>query len=126
MKNNLTKLAAFFFIALAYTSTVLAQKEDAATEAKINALIKKLTLEEKISMLHANGIFTTAGVARLGIPGLSTDDGPLGVREDLSPSGGWASANLTTDSATFFPNGSALAATWNPALVKRYGISMGE
>ncbi|MBS1525355.1 MAG: glycosyl hydrolase, partial [Bacteroidetes bacterium] len=72
-------------------------------DKKIDAIIKKLTLEEKIAMLHANGIFSTAGVPRLGIPGLMTDDGPLGVREDVKE--GWGSANLTTDSATFFPNG---------------------
>ena len=53
-----------------------------------------------------------------------TDDGPLGVREDVKE--GWGSANLTTDSATFFPNGSALAATWNPELAYRYGHDMGE
>jgi len=95
-----------------------------ALDAKINAIVKKLTLEEKISMLHANGIFSTAGVKRLGISGLMTDDGPLGVREDVLE--GWGSANLTTDSATFFPNGSALAATWNPDLAYRFGHDMGE
>lgn len=99
-------------------------KSDLATETKIRGIIKKLTLEEKIAMLHANGIFSSAGVARLGIPDLMTDDGPLGVREDVKE--GWGSANLTTDSATFFPNGSALAATWNPELAYRYGHDMGE
>jgi len=99
-------------------------KSKQTTGAKIDAIIKKLTLEEKIDMLHANGIFSSAGVERLGIPELMTDDGPLGVREDVKP--GWGSANLTTDSATFFPNGSALAATWNPELAYRYGHDMGE
>ena len=99
-------------------------KSKRALDSRIDALIKKLTLEEKIGLLHANGIFSTAGVERLGIPGLMTDDGPLGVREDVKE--GWGSANLTTDSATFFPNGSALAATWNPELAYRYGHDMGE
>ena len=127
MKKTFILFLSTIFVLLLTPSFVFAQKNnEAATEAKINALIKKMTLEEKISMLHANGIFTTAGVSRLGIPGLSTDDGPLGVREDLSSVGGWASANLTTDSATFFPNGSALAATWNPGLANRFGIAMGE
>ena len=93
-------------------------------DAKIDAVIKKLTLEEKIKMLHANSKFGSAGVERLGIPGLMTDDGPLGVREDVKEN--WSSANLTTDSATFFPNGSALAATWNPSLAYRYGHDIGE
>jgi beta-glucosidase len=97
-----------------------------STDAIINQQIKKMTLEEKISLLHANGIFTTSGIKRLGIPGLSMDDGPLGIREDLSPGGGWASANLTTDSATFFPCGAALAATWNPGLATLFGKAMGE
>ena len=101
-----------------------AQSPNNGLEAKISGTTKKMTLEEKIGLLHANGIFSTAGVDRLGIPGLMTDDGPLGVREDVKE--GWGSANLTTDSATFFPNGSALAATWNPALAYRFGHDMGE
>src|ERR1700722_15174979 len=98
--------------------------DDKTVEAKIQSIIKQLTLEEKISMLHANGIFSAGGVQRLGIPQIMTDDGPLGVREDVKE--GWGSANLTTDSATFFPNGSALAATWNPDLAYRFGHDMGE
>ena len=110
------------FIAL---NNANAQTQSSQTiEVKINSIIKKLTLEEKISMLHANGIFSAGGVQRMGIPIMMTDDGPLGVREDVKP--GWGSANLTTDSATFFPNGSALAATWNPELAYRYGHDMGE
>jgi len=97
---------------------------DKTVEAKIQLLMKQLTLEEKISMLHGNGIFSAGGIERLNIPRIMTDDGPLGVREDVKE--GWGSANLTTDSATFFPNGSALAATWNPELAYRYGHDMGE
>jgi len=112
-------------IILIPTSFVIAQtNNDEVSAQKIAAVIKKLTLDEKIALLHANGIFGTAGVPRLNIPGLMTDDGPLGVREDVLE--GWGSANLKTDSATFFPNGSALAATWNPALSYQYGLAMGE
>ena len=126
MKNNFTVFIVTCFALLTFSNVGMAQNKNTATEARINQLIKKITLEEKIAMLHANSIFTTGGVKRLGIPGLSTDDGPLGVREDLSSKGGWESAHLTTDSATFFPNGSALAATWNPSLANRYGIALGE
>jgi len=87
-------------------------------QQKIAGVIKQLTLEEKISLLHANSIFGTAGVPRLGIPGLMTDDGPLGVREDVLE--GWGSANLTTDSATYFPNGSA----WLPLGIHPYLMLM--
>jgi beta-glucosidase len=124
MKNKITTWLLIGFLT-SFAVRLQAQiKNEKATNAKIAAVIKKLTLEEKIGLLHANGIFSTAGVDRLGIPGLMTDDGPLGVREDVKE--GWGSANLTTDSATFFPNGSALAATWNPELAYRYGHDMGE
>lgn len=122
-----TRISAFIILcsfAVTFTNVHAQTPSSQALEAKISGIIKKLTLEEKISMLHANSIFGTAGVPRLGIPGLMMDDGPLGVREDLKE--GWGSANLTSDSATFFPNGSALAATWNPGLAYRYGHDMGE
>jgi beta-glucosidase len=126
MKNSFHGFVVTCVAMLTFINVAIAQDKNAAIEANINQLIKKMTLEEKISMLHANSIFTTSGVDRLGIPGLSADDGPLGIREDLSSTGGWESANLTTDSATFFPNGSALAATWNPSLANRFGIAIGE
>jgi len=112
----------FAVTALNYASAQT--KTDQAIDAQINSIIQKLTLEEKINMLHASGVFTAGGCKRLDIPVLKTDDGPLGVREEVKE--GWGSANLTTDSATFFPNGSALAATWNPELAYRYGHDMGE
>src|SRR5208337_2815776 len=50
--------------------------------ARVGDLLSRLTLEEKVSLVHANGHFSTAGVPRLGIPDLFMDDGPLGVREE--------------------------------------------
>jgi beta-glucosidase len=125
IKNTFIRVAVCCTVATLSATIANAQsKTDQAVEAKIESLIKQLTLEEKISMLHANGIFSAGGIKRLNIPQIMTDDGPLGVREDVKE--GWGSANLTTDSATFFPNGSALAATWNPELAYRFGHDMGE
>ncbi|WP_090533409.1 glycoside hydrolase family 3 C-terminal domain-containing protein [Mucilaginibacter sp. NFR10] len=113
-------------IALFLFSGVSAQnKNEAALKLKINSIIKKMTLEEKIEMLHGNALFSSAGVPRLGIPELTCDDGPLGVREEIKRFD-WASANWTTDSATFLPNGSAIAATWNPIMANKYGVVIGE
>ncbi|WPV01492.1 glycoside hydrolase family 3 C-terminal domain-containing protein [Mucilaginibacter sp. cycad4] len=100
-------------------------KNEAAIKLKINRTIKKMTLEEKIEMLHGNALFSSAGVPRLGIPELTCDDGPLGLREEIKRFD-WASANWTTDSATFLPNGSAIAATWNPIMANKYGVVIGE
>jgi beta-glucosidase len=123
-KTIYRRLTCLIFLLFVFTIVSAQNKDDQQLKLKIDAIVKKLTLEEKIAMLHANGIFSTAGIPGLNIPGLMTDDGPLGVREDVKE--GWGSANLTTDSATFFPNGSALAATWNPELAYRFGHDMGE
>jgi beta-glucosidase len=114
----------FAVIAVLIASGAKAQTKPSAIDAKISAIIQKLTLEEKIAMLHANTLFSSAGVKRLGIPDLMSADGPLGIREETLA--GWKPANITTDSATFFPNGSALAATWNPDPAYRFGHDMGE
>ena len=94
-------------------------------DPKIEGIISKMTLEEKIDMLHGNGMFTSPGIERLGIPELKYTDGPLGIREEISKNS-WNSLKLTTDSATFFPAGSALAATWNPEMAYLLGTGMGE
>jgi beta-glucosidase len=84
-----------------------------------------MTFNEKIGMLHGNSKFTSAGVERLGIPELHMSDGPHGVREEISRDS-WAAAGWTNDSCTYFPNGTALAATWNPELAKQGGTALGE
>ena len=93
-------------------------------ENKVDSIIKLLTLEEKISLLHANSLFSSSGVERLGIPELRYTDGPHGIRDEMERHS-WASLNLTTDSVTYFPTGTALAATWNINLALDYGNALG-
>src|ERR1044072_5175208 len=123
---RMTKYITLCSIAVFLCCNVSAQnKSEAALQIKINRIIEKMTLEEKIDMLHGNALFSSGGVKRLDIPELTCDDGPLGVREEIKRFD-WASANWTTDSATFLPNGSAIAATWNPIMANRYGVVIGE
>ena len=96
-----------------------------ALDAKIDSIIKILTLEEKIAMTHAQSKFSTKGVARLGIPEIWMSDGPHGVREEISWDS-WSHAEWTNDSITAFPALTALAATFNPELSANYGSSIGE
>ena len=95
-----------------------------SNEAKINSIISQMTLEEKVDMLHGKHMFSSAGVERLGIADIEYADGPFGIREEMEPNS-WKSLNLSTDSATFFPTGSALAATWSPEMAYAYGRGMG-
>ena len=100
-------------------------KETDSTEIRIQSLIKKMTLDQKVAMLHGNGKFTSAGVESLGIPEVKSTDGPLGVREEIQKDS-WAPAGWTTDSAMFFPAGGGLSASWNVDLARRYGEAIGQ
>ena len=86
-KNHIRKitLAAVLFCFTA--KSLWAQSTEAAINKKIETLIKQLTLEEKVKMIHASSSFTSGGVPRLGIPELVTSDGPHGVR--LEHGRGW-------------------------------------
>jgi beta-glucosidase len=109
------------------TCTVIAQHvpNDNKQEEKIRSLISQMTLREKVGLLHGNSKFNVAGIKRLEIPEWALSDGPHGVRAEINRDN-WAYAGWTNDSATCFPPGTALAATWNPALAYERGIVLGE
>jgi beta-glucosidase len=92
-------------------------------ETEIDNIVKQMTLEEKINMLHGKNMFSSAGIPRLNIADVEYADGPFGIREEMEPHS-WNSAHLITDSATFFPTGSALAATWSTEWAYAYGKGM--
>ena len=87
----------------------------APLEQRVQDALKRMTVHEKIQVLHAQSKFTSAGVPRLGIRQLNMDDGPHGVREELEWNS-WAPAKWTNDSIVAFPSLTCLAATWNPDL----------
>ncbi|WP_347158408.1 glycoside hydrolase family 3 C-terminal domain-containing protein [Pontibacter chitinilyticus] len=93
-------------------------------EAQIDSLLKLMTLEEKVGMLHASSSFTSGGVPRLGIPEMIMSDGPHGVRPEHGRD--WALDNAGNDSSTYLPTGVALAATWNPELGYQFGAVLGS
>ena len=108
---------------LLFTATATAQSSLLQHEKQIDAIIQDMTLEEKIAMLHGKNMFSSEGIPRLGIADMEYADGPFGIREEMEPHS-WNSAHLTTDSATFFPTGSALAATWSTEWAYAYGKGM--
>ena len=93
-------------------------------DKEIDAVIAQMTLEEKVEMLHSKTNMSSAGVERLGIADMHYADGPFGIREEGVPNG-FQSAGWTLDSATYFPTGSALAATWSKEMAYLYGTGMG-
>jgi len=124
----MTKLLMMLSLCLLTSGGLQAQKGaniESAQEKKIQTLVKKMTLEEKVGLLHANSKFYVSGVQRLGIPEWALSDGPHGVRAEINRHN-WFYAGWTNDSSTCFPPGTALAASWNPALARERGIVLGE
>ena len=114
------------------TTTVSAQKSkpiyldnNAPLEQRVEDALSRMTLHEKIQVIHAQSKFTSAGVPRLGIRQLNMDDGPHGVREELEWNT-WSPAKWTNDSIVAFPSLTCLAATWNRDLAALYGDALSE
>ena len=125
MKKIIGVIACGLFLNAAAVSSQVTDKEKVQMEKRIEKLIKKMTLEEKVGLLHGNSKFYVAGVERLGIPEWSLSDGPHGVRAEINRHD-WAYAGWTNDSASYFPTGPAFAAAWNPELAYRRGEVLGE
>ncbi|WOT06358.1 glycoside hydrolase family 3 C-terminal domain-containing protein [Shewanella youngdeokensis] len=94
-------------------------------EASINKLMAQLTLEEKVSLIHANGKFNTAAVERLGIHEMWLSDGPHGVRHEIERHS-WNSANWNSDFSTYLPVLTAVAASWNTDMATLHGAVLGS
>ena len=94
-------------------------------EQRIDDAISRMTLAEKIRIIHAQSKFSSAGVPRLGFPDFWTDDGPHGVRPDVLWDE-WDQAGQTNDSCIAFPALTCLAASWNPQMSRIYGEALGE
>ena len=99
--------------------------ESKTIEQRIDDALSRMTLNEKIRVIHAQSKFSAAGVPRLGMPDFWTDDGPHGVRPDVLWDE-WGQAGQPHDSCVAFPALTCLAATWNTNLARLYGESLGE
>ncbi len=99
--------------------------ESQGQKSQAEHLLRQLTLDEKISMIHGAELFRTAPVERLGIPALAMSDGPMGVRQEFEPDA-WKSIGGHDDYVTYLPCNSALAATWNRDLAKAVGKTLGR
>lgn len=99
--------------------------ESQPLEARVEDALSRMTLEEKVKIIHAQSKFSSAGVPRLGIPELWTTDGPHGIRPEVLWDE-WDQAGWTNDSCVAFPALTCLAATWNEEMSARYGKAIGE
>ncbi len=93
-------------------------------EERITDALNRMTLEEKIAMVHAQSKFSSPGVERLGIPEVWMTDGPHGIRPEVLWDE-WDQAGWTNDSCIAYPALTCLAASWDPEMALLYGQSIG-
>lgn len=131
--NNILKFATLgiWLIVVACTgkksdeSGIVYLNPDSPIEERVEDALARMTLEEKVAMVHAQSKFSSPGVPRLGIPDVWCTDGPHGIRPEVLWDE-WEQAGWTNDSCTAFPALTGLAATWNEELAHLYGKSIGE
>ena len=111
-------------IAVGCSSPMSPQDRLTVNDGKINEIIAQMTLEEKVEMLHSKTNMSSEGVPRLGIQDIKYTDGPFGIREENGD--GFRPLGWKLDSATYFPTGSALAATWSKEMAYKNGWAMGK
>jgi beta-glucosidase len=93
-------------------------------EKNVESLLVTLTLEEKISLVHASGKFHINGIERVGIPEMWLSDGPHGVRHQINRDD-WNSAGWTDDHATYLPHLTSVAASWDLSIATLHGQVLG-
>ena len=124
MYKNVLKIFGLALFTIACAGPKSPQDRLTVNDKKIDRIIAQMTLEEKVQMLHSKTIMSSEGVPRLGIQDIKYADGPFGVREEVGD--GFRPKGWQTDSATYFPTGSALAATWSPDMAYACGNGIGE
>jgi beta-glucosidase len=124
---KIKKLIVIFLLCVgpAYAQTPVYLESAAPIEQRVEDALSRMTLREKILVIHAQSKFSSAGVPRLGLPDFWTDDGPMGVRPDVLWDE-WEQAGQSNDSCVAFPALTCLAATWDPEVSRQYGKSLGE
>lgn len=110
-RSRIVSIAAAVLVACAGAAAQEKKQSAAEVEARVNALLTQLTLDEKLMLLGGEKDFYTKAIPRVGIPALRMSDGPMGVHD--------------YGATTAYPAGVALAASWDESLAKRVGVSMG-
>ncbi|HVY81276.1 MAG TPA: glycoside hydrolase family 3 C-terminal domain-containing protein [Steroidobacteraceae bacterium] len=93
-------------------ATADSTSSDDGVQQRVESILSRMTIEEKIDMLGGVRGFDVPGVPRLGVPSLATADGPFGVRHGSR--------------SNVMAGGIALAATWNTALAEEVGREVGR
>ncbi len=97
----------------------------AVIEASVESLLTQMTLDEKISMVHASGKFHVNSIERLGIPEMWLSDGPHGVRQQIERHS-WNYAGWDDDHSTYLPHLTSVASSWDHSMAELHGHVLGS
>ncbi|WNC67815.1 glycoside hydrolase family 3 C-terminal domain-containing protein [Thalassotalea nanhaiensis] len=97
----------------------------ASVEQDVEEVLTQLTLQEKISLIHASGKFHVNAIDRVGIKEMWLSDGPHGVRHQIQRDS-WSSAGWTDDHATYLPHLTSVAASWDRNIAALHGNVLGS
>lgn len=125
MKELLCGLALAVVLPLSAQQKPVYLDVNSPIEQRVEDALSRLTLKEKVAMVHAQSKFSSPGVPRLGIPEFWMTDGPHGIRPEVLWDE-WDQAGWTNDSCVAYPALTCLAATWSPEMSLLYGKSIGE
>jgi beta-glucosidase len=96
-------------------------------EQRVQNLLGRMTLEEKVAMLSGADWMQSVANERLGIPSIKMADGPLGIRSWSGPSSQTNAPGARVEiKTTSFPVGMAMAATWDPEVVQAEGRAIAQ
>lgn len=96
-------------------------------EQRVQDLLGRMTLQEKVAMLSGADWMSTVPNERLGIPSIKMADGPIGIRSWAGPSSETNAVGTKMQvTTTAFPVGVAMAATWDTELLQSDGQAIGQ
>ena len=88
--------------------------ETLTVDQRIEALVKELTLEEKVQLLTGRDFWTTWPMEKIGLRRMLVSDGPSGVRGEV-----WDERQPSMN----FPSATAISSSWDPAIADRLGAA---
>jgi beta-glucosidase len=94
------------------TNSALYRDPAQPVEKRVEDLLSRMTIEEKIDYIGGTNGFYIRAIERLGVPAIKMSDGPMGSRND--------------GPTTAYPAGIALAATWDRAMAGNIGAALGR
>src|SRR5277367_963636 len=109
-QRKISVILALFVVAITAALVPSAISAPGDVEQRVEAILSKMTLEQKIDMIGGEDDFYIRAYPELGLPRLRMADGPIGVRH-----GG---------PATTMAGGISLAASWDPALAAEVGTQI--